>query len=259
MKHLPNLLTLANLFCGCIAIAYILSAQPFLSNYASGIPYWDWVHGIQQLYLGSVFIAIAAVCDVFDGLAARALGVHSPIGKDLDSLADVVSFGVAPSMILFKFLWDARMAEQAVTDVSMLSMAPAFLIACFAALRLARFNISKENKYGFEGMPTPAVGLFIASLPLIDWYNPLGLAVYLKYSWMIYIMIAILCWLMVSRIRFIKLMPAQWKMAYVWPQIVLIVATLAAAAILKIAAIPIAFILYIVLSFNCTRLNGPPS
>src|SRR4051812_5141145 len=144
MKHLPNLLTLANLFCGCIAIAYILTAQPYtaMSIGEGGLPTWRWIFGAEQMYYGSIFIFIAAVCDMFDGLAARALNIHSPIGKDLDSLADMVSFGVAPSVIFFKFLWDALMGEKNAFDVSMLGMAPAFLIACFAALRLAKFNVT---------------------------------------------------------------------------------------------------------------------
>src|SRR4051794_38084978 len=123
MKHLPNLLTLANLFCGCIAIAYILTAQPYYYvNTSSGIPVYDWVYGAEQVYLGSLFIVLAAVCDFFDGFAARALKVFSPIGKDLDSLADMVSFGLAPSVILFRFLGNALMGEKNAFDVSMLAM-----------------------------------------------------------------------------------------------------------------------------------------
>ena len=144
MKHLPNLLTLCNLFCGCIAIAYSMSALPYYifktNEFAS--PTYEWVYGVQQLYLSSLFIGIAALCDVLDGFAARLLKVNSPIGKDLDSLADVVSFGVAPAAILFQLLWDAQMGEKNVFDVSMMGMAPAFLVACFAALRLAKFNVT---------------------------------------------------------------------------------------------------------------------
>ena len=99
MKHLPNLLTLANLVSGCIAIAFILSSQPYVSSIGEQE---YWVIGTEQAYWGAIFIVIAAVFDMLDGAAARALQVFSPIGKDLDSLADIISFGVAPSMILFK-------------------------------------------------------------------------------------------------------------------------------------------------------------
>lgn len=247
MKHLPNLLTLANLFCGCIAIAFILNSQPFLAGF-NGEEYW--VIATEQAYYGSFFILLAGVFDVFDGFAARTLKIFSPIGKDLDSLADVVSFGVAPSMILFKMLWSAHMADVNALDVNMLAMAPAFLVACFGALRLARFNTTADTqKSSFVGMPIPAVGLFVASFPLINWYNPMGLGGYLQNKWVIYLVIALLCWLMVSRIRFMKLMPSKWALSDSWPQLVLIIAAGATAIVLKTAAIPIAFILYILLSF----------
>ncbi len=246
MKHLPNLLTLANLFFGCIAIAFILNSQPFLTSYAADEQYW--VSCTEQMYWGCIFIGIAAICDVLDGLAARALNVFSPIGKELDSLADIVTFGVAPSMILFKMLWGAWMREPNALDVSMIAMSPAFLIACFAALRLAKFNISDEQKTSFIGMPVPAVGIFVASLALVNWYNPFHIGEKLQGKWTLYLIIAILCWLMVSRIRFIKLMPHKWNMTYAWPQLVLVVATAIAIPFLKIAAIPVAFILYIILS-----------
>jgi len=218
------------------------------------LPSWSWVYGREQMCLGSLFIFIAAVFDLLDGLTARALKVFSPIGKDLDSLADVVSFGVAPSVILFKLLWDALMGEKNAFDVNMLGMAPAFLIACFAALRLATFNITSDQQKGFFiGMPTPAVGLFVASFPMILWYAPLGIRHFVasafENKWVLYFIIAILCWLMVSKVKFIKLMPSRWTIATTWPQIVLIVATAIAFPFIGIAALSFAFVLYVLLSF----------
>jgi CDP-diacylglycerol---serine O-phosphatidyltransferase len=255
MKHLPNLLTLANLFCGCIAIAYILSAQPFLSmNVQGGLPSWQWIYGAQQIYYGGIFIGIAAICDMLDGLTARALKIFSPIGKDLDSLADVVSFGVAPSVIIFKFLWDAQVGEKNALDVSMLGMAPAFLIACFAALRLAKYNITaSEQKAYFIGMPVPAVGIFVGSLPMVMWFcrGPVHniFATCLQSKWILYLLIALLCWLMVSRVKFIKMIPSNWSIARAWPQYVIVVFSAVAIPALSYAAIPMAFILYVLLSF----------
>lgn len=251
MKHLPNLLTLGNLFCGCIAIAYILTAMPYytfkINNF--GPPTYEWVYGIQQMYLGSIFIGIAAICDLLDGFVARLLNIYSPIGKDLDSLADVVSFGVAPSMILFQLLWDAKMAEKNVFDVSMLSMTPAFLVACFAALRLAKYNITATaQKSFFIGMPTPAIGMFVATFPLIIWYNPYGIADLIKNKWAIYLMIAIFCWLMISTIHFFKLIPTKMSLAFMWPQLSLLVLSVVAILFLQMAAIPIIFLLYIIIS-----------
>ncbi len=251
MKHLPNLLTLANLFCGCIAIAYILTAQPYTSvSIQSGMPNWHWVHGAEQMYLGSIFIGIAAICDMLDGMAARALKVFSPIGKDLDSLADVVSFGVAPSVILFKLLWDSLMGEKNAFDVSMIGMAPAFLIACFAALRLAKFNITADSqKNYFIGMPVPAVGIFVGSFPLIMWYNPHNIAAYFQNKWLLYLVIGLLCWLMVSGVKFFKMIPSKWSLATLWPQLTVLAGGAVSIPFLGVAAIPAAFIVYVLLSF----------
>jgi CDP-diacylglycerol---serine O-phosphatidyltransferase len=250
MKHLPNLLTLGNLFCGCIAVAYILTAQPYTSlSLDSGMPTWNWVYGAEQIYLGSIFIGIAGVFDMLDGFAARALKVESAIGKDLDSLADLVSFGVAPSMILYKFLWDALMAEKNAMDVSMIGLAPAFLLACFAALRLARFNISTTGVKGyFSGMPTPAIGIIVASFPLIAWFNPWGIGQILHNKWVIYLIIGLLSWLMVSGITFFKLMPAKWSFAAAWPQLALVVLSAVSIPFLHVASILFGFVLYIILS-----------
>lgn len=251
MKHLPNLLTLCNLLCGCIATAYVLTAQPYTSlSVGGGLPTWNWIYGAEQIYLGALFIVAAGVFDMFDGLAARALGVQSAIGKDLDSLADVVSFGVAPSAILFKFLWDAGMSEKNAMDVSMLTMAPAFLLACFAALRLARYNVTTTEgpKGYFNGMPTPAAGLFVATLPLLAWYNPFGISAQLQKTWVLYAITGVLCWLMVSNIRFVKLMPVRWTLAAAWRQLALVVVSAALIPVLGILVAPAAFILYILLS-----------
>lgn len=248
MRHLPNLLTLANLFCGCIAIAFVLSAQNFTTNFDMG-EYIE-VPAVAQPYWGSVFIFLAAIFDMLDGWVARALKVFSPIGKDLDSLADVVSFGIAPSMILMKMLWSSYMLQPEAMDVSMLAMSPAFLVACFAALRLARFNISStEQSQFFKGMPVPAVGIFVASFPLIQWQNPLGLGLQLYNTWLLYALIALLCWLMVSGVRFFKFIPSGFSIGNLWPQLIIIIAAAASFPVLKTAAIALAFILYVLLSF----------
>jgi CDP-diacylglycerol--serine O-phosphatidyltransferase len=248
MKHLPNLLTLCNLICGCIAIAFALNSQPF--RVVTDLPgEYYWIYGTEQAYMASLFIGLAAVCDLLDGVAARALQVFSPIGQDLDSLADVVSFGVAPSMILFKMLWAAYMGEPRALDVNMLAMVPAFAVACFAALRLARFNISaQQQKWSFTGMPVPAVGVIVASFPLINLYNPYNIGSYMQGKWTIYLIIIILCWLMISKLPFFKLVPAKWQMRYMWPQLILLLASLAAVPLLGVAAVPVVFILYILLS-----------
>ncbi|MGI9192325.1 MAG: CDP-alcohol phosphatidyltransferase family protein [Chitinophagaceae bacterium] len=244
MKHLPNLLTLSNLVCGCIAIAFILRAQPYVNDDQY------WVVATTQAYYGSIFIAIAALFDLFDGMAARWLGVFSPIGKDLDSLADVVSFGVAPSMILMQMLWAAWIQKPNALDVSMVAMVPAFAIACFAALRLARFNQSEPTTAYFTGVPVPAIGLVVASFPLINLYNPLGIGTAMQNPWLLYAIIAVLSGLMVSNIKLFTLKLsglgfAQNKAQYIW-----LLLSLIAIAFLKVLAIPFSFILYLLLSIT---------
>ena len=142
-KHIPNIITCGNLLSGCVAIFWAFS-------------------GIAKLAL--LWIIIGAVFDFFDGMTARLLGVSSPIGKELDSLADVVTFGVAPATIVFSEL-------SAIIPPDVLHLAPlghylpfaAFLIAAFSALRLAKFNIDTRQATSFIGMPTPANALFWGS------------------------------------------------------------------------------------------------
>ncbi len=248
MKHLPNLLTLGNLFCGCIAIAYLLTAQPYVYRSVSDHSL-QWIMGTEQIYMGSIFIGIAAICDMLDGFTARALNIFSPIGKDLDSLADVVSFGVAPSIIMFKCLWDTVMMGHDALDASMLSMCPAFLIACFAALRLAKYNITADSqKSYFIGMPVPAVGILVGSFPIILWNNSLNIPQVLHNKWALYGIIALMCFLMVSKIKFFKMIPPKMKLAYSWPQLVVVISALVAIPFLGFASIPLAFALYVLLS-----------
>lgn len=247
MKHLPNICTLANLFFGCIAIAFILNAPSFLT--AIGEDYQP-VLGLEQMYWGSIFIALAALMDVIDGFAARSLNVSSLIGRDLDSLADVVSFGVAPSMILFKLLWFAYMSEPGALDAPLLATTPAFLIACFGALRLARFNqTSAQQRDYFAGMPIPATGLIIASLPLISWYpSGYNFNAIMTNKWFLYGLIIALCLIMVSKIKFLKWKAAGKGMAAWWPQILMLVMIIAGAPFLKFAIIPLVFLVYIICS-----------
>lgn len=247
MKHFPNICTLANLFFGCIAITYILHAPVFFQQVAEDIyP----VLGVEQMVMGSLFISLAALMDVFDGLAARTLNVTSALGRDLDSLADLVSFGVAPSMIMFKLLWAAYMSEPGAMHTPMMVMAPAFLLACFGALRLARFNQTSAGQQDyFTGMPIPAAGMLIASLPLIQWFGaPYGIPELLLHRWLMYGLIGIVCFLMVSKVRFLKWKAPGKGLAAWWPQLLIVLIIAAGAPVFKFAVVPLAFLVYILCS-----------
>lgn len=249
MKHLPNTITLANLFCGCIAIAFILHSQPFLRE-VNGTQVW--ITGTQQAWLGSIFIFIAALLDLFDGAAAKWLGVESAIGKDLDSLADVVSFGVAPSMILMKMLWTAWMSRPGAVDIPILLLSPAFLLACFAALRLAKYNNIEGEKKSFQGVPVPAIAIVVASFPLISFYMP-EYSVLLQNVWFLLLVIALLSYMMHSKFNFFsfKMKDLSWKNNM--PQYLWLVLSVAAIFFLKWLAIPFSFLLYIILSVGMQK------
>lgn len=144
-NHIPNFITLLNLLSGCIAIVFIFN---------------------NQLVIAAYLIGLAAVFDFLDGFFARLLKVQSPIGKDLDSLADVVSFGLVPGLILFKLLgYSIGVSIQ--TGIITLVPYIAFLVPLFSALRLAKFNNDERQTDVFIGLPTPANALLIASFPLI--------------------------------------------------------------------------------------------
>lgn len=142
-QHIPNLFTLGNLVCGSIAIIHVLQF---------GFDTW-----------AVLLIFVAGILDVFDGAVARALGVSNPIGKQLDSLADVVSFGLAPSVIAFSML-----EVQLPTELQWLKYLALLNVVC-AALRLARFNISTDQSSDFSGMPSPANGIFWGSIAAVAW------------------------------------------------------------------------------------------
>ncbi|TAN20759.1 MAG: CDP-alcohol phosphatidyltransferase [Chitinophagaceae bacterium] len=247
MKHLPNILTLANLFCGTLAIIFALHAPSFIATY-QGQDYM--VTAPPPVYWASVMIGIAAICDFLDGFAARLLKVSSPIGKELDSLADVVTFGVAPGMIMYQLLRGAWMQQPDAMEVSLLSVLPALLIPCFAALRLAKFNLDERQHTEFRGVPTPAIGLLIASFPLLMLYDHTVLHVWLQTIWLLYVLIILLCILMVCDIPFfsLKIKGFSWKNNVL--RYVLIILVLISIPFLKWGVVAFAFALYVVLSLG---------
>ncbi len=246
MKHIPNLFTLINLFFGCIAITYILQKGIIIVSNEQG----DQLIEIpEKIWLGSLFIALAAVVDFLDGFVARLFGAASALGKQLDSLADVVSFGVAPGMIIYQFLRLSYSAEPNGVEVPIMMLMPAFLIPCAAAFRLGKFNLDDSQQYGFKGVPTPATGLLIASFPLIYWYSETPAAVSLMQNkWLWYAIIVVLSYLMVSNLPLMALKFKNFSVKSNLPKLILLIAAIIAAILLKWLAVPVVFILYIILS-----------
>jgi CDP-diacylglycerol--serine O-phosphatidyltransferase len=196
MKHIPNLFTLLNLVFGCLAIIVILQSGIGLITTEEGV---QMMNMPEQIFLASLFIALAAVVDFFDGFVARLMKASSDMGKQLDSLADVVSFGVAPALIVYQFLRLSVAREENGLDASFGWLLPALLLPCAAAWRLARFNIDETQTYHFKGVPVPAVGLLVASFPLIFWHSSTDTVtgIFLN-KWIWYAVVVLLSWLMVS-------------------------------------------------------------
>lgn len=175
-KHIPNTITSCNLICGCIAIYFAMQSAYDFAFY---------------------FIIGGAVFDFFDGFAARLLGVSSPIGKELDSLADDVTFGVAPSAVLFSLLRETL--PVALPGSALLPYLPfaAFIMAAFSALRLAKFNLDERQSTSFIGLPTPANTLFWVALAVgaHDWLVATPWS-----SWALLAGILLSSWLLVAEI-----------------------------------------------------------
>ena len=178
--NVPNSLTCCNLICGCIA---------------TGCAF----HG--QYHFAVLFIILGAVFDFFDGMVARALGVSSPIGRELDSLADVVTFGVAPSAIVFCLFQEVHTPE-VLMPVRKFLPYTAFLMAAFSALRLAKFNLDERQHQQFIGLPTPANALFWGSLVL----GSHAFLVSLRFNAVfLFLFMLLFCFLLVSEVPMLAL------------------------------------------------------
>ena len=186
-KHLPNMITCCNLICGCIATTYAITGQPAMAL---------------------LFIVLGAVFDFFDGMTARLLNVSSEIGKELDSLADDVTFGVAPSAIIF---YELQVLDSPLRSLhfQLSELLPylAFLVAALSAVRLAKFNLDTRQTTSFIGLPTPANALFWASL--IAGFGPV-LEQYGWFSLLIIIGIFLSSWILVAEIPMFALKFKHW-------------------------------------------------
>jgi CDP-diacylglycerol---serine O-phosphatidyltransferase len=231
-KHTPNSLTLMNVLSGCISI--VLAFQGHLTE-------------------ASILIFIGGIFDFFDGFAARLLKSYSELGKMLDSLADMVTFGVAPSIIMFqliKLAWFHRNPLAALDPDNLLNIiipSTAFIIALFSALRLAKFNIDTRQTDSFIGVPTPATAFFVASLPFL--YTQYAFVA--EYAFNIYVLSGItvvLSALMVSEIPMLSFKFKSFGFKENISRYILIFCSVVLFAIFQIAAFPAIFVIYLILS-----------
>ncbi|MCX6315753.1 MAG: CDP-alcohol phosphatidyltransferase family protein [Bacteroidetes bacterium] len=246
MKQIPNLFTLLNLVCGCLAIIFTLQNGIIISADANGnqllaVP--------EKIWMASLFIGLAAVIDFLDGFVARLMNAGSEMGKQLDSLSDLVSFGVAPGLIVYQFLRLSIARGEDGLEASYLWLLPALALPCAAAWRLAKFNLDSSQSYSFKGMPVPTVGMFFASLPLIYWnVNEPWVTKLLLNQWFLYGLVLLFCWLMVSSLPLMSLKFKDYSFKNNMPKYLLAIISLAAIFLLKWLAVPAIVLAYVVLS-----------
>ena len=230
-RHIPNFITSLNLFSGCIGI--ILALQ-YRIDYAA------------------YFIAVSALFDFLDGLAARVLHVKSEIGKELDSLADVVSFGVLPGIIVYQLMAASPNTPEAGSVISIFSLL-ALIIPVLSAVRLAKFNLDTRQTTSFIGLPVPANALFLGSLPLIKmqagYSDSLSWLSGVTDNYYVLALLAIgMSLLLVSELPLISLKFSNLKITDNKPQFILVLFAVTAFALLTFTAIPLIILAYILLS-----------
>ena len=247
IRSIPNLFTLLNLFFGVLAIISALQTNTIImyidEDYSTSfnIP--------EKLTLAGIFIIIAAVVDFLDGFVARMLNASSEMGKQLDSLSDVVSFGVAPSVIIYQLLKLSFAREENGLEISVFWLLPAIILACAAAYRLAKFNLSTDQQFSFKGVPVPAAGLLVASFPLILHFNEIGaINAIIINKWFLYACVLVLSYLMASNMNILSLKFKDYTVKNNVPKIVLLLLSIVTALFLHWAAIPFIFIFYILIS-----------
>jgi CDP-diacylglycerol--serine O-phosphatidyltransferase len=246
MKNVPNLFTLLNLVFGCIAIVCVLQPGLIVFTNDQGTQLLDIP---EKIWTSSLFIGLAALVDFLDGFVARLFKATTDMGKQLDSLADVVSFGVAPGIILYQFLRLSYAQEEGGMEVSIFWLAIAFLIPAAAAYRLAKFNLDTEQQYTFKGVPTPAVGLLIASLPLVYWnVNEAWVLKLLLNKWFLYGLILLLSYLMISSLPMMSLKFKDWSVKNNLSKYILLAIVIISIIALKWLAVPVIFIAYVLVS-----------
>ncbi|MBD0833112.1 CDP-alcohol phosphatidyltransferase family protein [Aestuariibaculum sediminum] len=248
-KNIPNALTLLNLFCGCIAVIYAVNDQ--------------FSHAALFVFLGVFF-------DFFDGFAARKLEVSSALGLQLDSLADMVTSGVVPGLVMYKMLdlsteepllnrffreWDSglKVSEFELSALPLIGLC----ITLASAYRLAKFNLDDEQKTYFKGLPTPANTLLIISFPLIIEYQDSEFIenIILNTGFLIG-MTALSCYLLNSNIKLFALKLKDFSYEANVSLYRFLILCVILLIVLQFAAIPIIILLYILLSyFNKLTIN----
>ena len=230
-KHIPNLITLGNLFCGTVAVIFAVK---------------------NQLEMAALFVVLGVLFDFLDGFVARLLHVSGELGKQLDSLADMVTSGVVPGIVMYQLLMNATtpIEDFSRTDTPHYLAYIGLLLTLGAGYRLAKFNIDTRQTDAFIGLPTPAMALFVLSIPLIQLYEPQPF--FLSMSYNPYFLIGVTVLFVYLMNAEIKLFALKFK-TFGWKENALKYLFLLTCIILLITlrfvAIPLIILLYVLISF----------
>lgn len=235
-NHIPNLITLLNLISGSIAIILVFSGEMILASW---------------------FIILAAILDFFDGMVARLLHAKSDIGAQLDSLADVISFGLAPSVIMYQLILQSPgLPSWSIGNMPLIPFA-ALLLVAGGAYRLAKFNTDPGQEVEFKGLPIPSTGLFISSIPLIfnQYRETEGLIRFLQNYYTLLAIIFLLLWLMVSNIPMLSLKFRNFKWKENLSRYILLASVPVLFIFFRFSAVPMIIFLYVMISIISLSLK----
>ncbi|MFI1772201.1 CDP-alcohol phosphatidyltransferase family protein [Thalassobellus citreus] len=236
-QYIPNALTLLNLFCGCIAVLFAVN-----NNFVTA----------------SLFVFLGIFFDFFDGFAARKLNVQSELGVQLDSLADMVTSGLVPGIVMYKLLelsdrtWsDFHLINESSLSFNEITLFPliGLTITLASAYRLAKFNIDVEQQSYFKGLPTPANTLLIISLPLIIEYQDSDVInAIISNKWFLIGLTIFSCWILNSSIKLFALKFKDYSFKGNSIRYIFLILCIVLLIVLQFAAIPLIIILYILMS-----------
>jgi CDP-diacylglycerol---serine O-phosphatidyltransferase len=230
-KHIPNIITLANLFCGCIAIIFV-SRLDFEKAF--------------------FFVCFGIFLDFFDGFFARLFKVSSPLGLQLDSLADMVTSGLVPGFVMYQMFQSTQYDSDIINPISVFG----FIITLGACYRLANFNIDTRQTNSFIGLPTPANALFIMSLPLIVKYN-LGtnFVEILTNHWFLIVVTLLSAFIMNAEIPLFSLKVKSKNLKDNLLQIIFLLTSIVLIAVFKFLGVAIVILFYILLSIAMNNFS----
>ena len=230
-KHIPNLLTLGNLFCGAVAVMYA-------------------VHG--DFEIAGLLVVAGIIFDFFDGFAARVLGVSGELGKQLDSLADMVTSGVVPGIIMFYLISENQTGTEMLTNpVNVVNFIPfiGLILTLGAGYRLAKFNIDTRQSDSFIGLPTPAMSLFVISLPLILKYSESAfINNIIENTYFLILVTVALTYLMNAELPLFSLKFKEYSFKNNIVKYLFILISVFLILCLKVISIPIIIVFYVLLS-----------